>query len=948
MAVKPKDSEAEAESWRNFLVRLGVRTCPAVEAEGHNWKCSKEMQLLLDSTNVLVRRATLETIDKHWSAYAGRMSYSIPVGRTSQGHFETKLAISLQATQAPTKKRTTVSLAESYYPTVELRTLFGENLPYAEVVLSDAMLDACRVTHRLDAKALVKRLKQLKVDGSGTTKQVQGIYRALDERLWDSDSAYIKQAFGQEGLIQVKGLHKGWFKPGEVAWRSNGPFLDAIYPPLQSLYRDDRFFVDKLGIPRELSTEKWVTALTRLADLSSPDERKAEALNIYRRANRDLGPRFGREVAIPGWIETFQSEAVYVNQRGELVPNNEYLFANDAPDIAALFEGDDDLSFLDVPSLEVPRLSRLLDAAEVVKLSESISQEVTTVDPGVIDDELTERVQRSMHYFARVLYVRRPEEFERALKDGLLAKLRTLYVAKVPQVDLVVSIGEYCRSTTADMALTDGRVVYRSGARSLKDMLARELIKHLGASSELSDTFARILMENDVESIEDFLKVRNIGEMPADLWASLDVGGDPMTDEEGTRLALDEAIGELEEGASEEESTFAGTTESGASLIGEASGGRVFQQAPVPPVAPGKGGGRTGGGQIESSTGGAGLLSSTAFGAPKSPSPASDTIPAMPHSPGLGASGLANTHKSEDGLKPVSDPPAVKDIPAAEAKHSATGGANPTGYPGGGSNTDFSGPSNKSPHDSSASGQSSVFKSSSFTPGRDGAGNRPNRGQPRPPKTKSGRLLSYVAGPGDADKPHPEDDPAKAAAREATGRAAVEYFLTTQVGRWKSMKEMPHNNPGFDIQAVTSDDQEEFIEVKGQSSAWTEEGVALTPTELMTAQQKGARYWLCVVEYAQDEKRRHLHLVRNPFGLTQQFRFDVGWKSAAESVATVLQKPEKDVYIDMPGVGRGRILSVRGKGRFFNIHVILEDGRQVNKLFNPAKMTLSKEFMWRG
>ena len=162
------------------------------------------------------------------------------------------------------------------------------------------------------------------------------------------------------------------------------------------------------------------------------------------------------------------------------------------------------------------------------------------------------------------------------------------------------------------------------------------------------------------------------------------------------------------------------------------------------------------------------------------------------------------------------------------------------------------------------------------------------------------------------------------------------------------MKEMPHNNPGFDIQAVTSDDQEEFIEVKGQSSAWTEEGVALTPTELMTAQQKGARYWLCVVEYAQDEKRRHLHLVRNPFGLTQQFRFDVGWKSAAESVATVLQKPEKDVYIDMPGVGRGRILSVRGKGRFFNIHVILEDGRQVNKLFNPAKMTLSKEFMWRG
>ena len=208
--------------------------------------------------------------------------------------------------------------------------------------------------------------------------------------------------------------------------------------------------------------------------------------------------------------------------------------------------------------------------------------------------------------------------------------------------------------------------------------------------------------------------------------------------------------------------------------------------------------------------------------------------------------------------------------------------------------------------------------------------------------------MSYAAGPGDADRPSPDDNPARVAAREATGRAAVVYFLTTQAARWKALTEMPHNNPGFDIHAITHDDKDEYIEVKGQSGAWTEDGVALTPTELMTAQKKGDRYWLCVVEYAQDEKRRQLHLLRNPYGLTQQFRFDVGWKSAAESVATVPCKPEKDMYIDMQGVGRGRILSVRGKGRFFNLHVTLDDGRQVNKPFNPVKMTLSKEPTWQG
>jgi len=158
---------------------------------------------------------------------------------------------------------------------------------------------------------------------------------------------------------------------------------------------------------------------------------------------------------------------------------------------------------------------------------------------------------------------------------------------------------------------------------------------------------------------------------------------------------------------------------------------------------------------------------------------------------------------------------------------------------------------------------------------------------------------------------------------------------------------MPHNNPGFDVLALNAAGEDEFIEVKGQSEAWTQEGVALTPTELLKAHQAGERYWLCVVEFAQSEKRRHLHLLKNPFGLTNQFRFDVGWKAAAESVTTAPAIPEKGLYIDISSVGVGRIVSVRTSGKFSNVHVILKDGKQVNRPFNPAKMTLSKEPLWQ-
>ena len=938
LTSKPKDAEAEAESWRQFFTRLGVRLSPAVEPEGADWKCSEELQLLLDSTHAAVRRATLECLSSHWQGYSGRMSYNLPSGRSSYITKDTKLALSLRATPAPTKKRTTVPLAESYYPTAELKTLLGDGLPFVDADLSEAMLDACRVTHKLDAKALVKRLRQLKADVGGTAKQLQGIYRALDERLWDSDAAFIKQSFHAEGFIQTKGVHKGWSRPSEVSWRSNGTFMDSLYPPLQAQYRDfNRFFLDRLGIPRELPTAKWVAALTRLGEIEAPDERKAEALVIYRRANRDLMPKFGRdEVQLPAWVQTFQSEAVYINQRGEMVSNDDYLFANDAPEHAALFKDDEDLSFLAIPPSEVPRLSRLLDAAEVSRLSESINLEVIGSDSGALDSDLTARVRRSVHSFARVLYSKRPESFEQALEQGRLASLRDFEVIEVSEVNLSVSLGDYSRETTAEIALSEGRVLYRIGARSVKDRLAAELCRFLGASVDLADTFARILMEGDPDSVEDFLKVRSIGGLPPDLLAALDSSAGPQGDEgedDGATVSPDpDADARQEDAPDGEAAAEEGKTELGANQGTMPNAGAPLSPAAVPGPAPS---GR-GGGSPSQGTGAPSAAPNAPSPAPRpAPSPASGAPGAHEFQPGGGAPSTAGAHTTG----PQGPPKAESKLPGL-AGDSSDGGES-----GGGVGEPVDQP--QTPSGGSSSGASDAAPR--FTPSMGPSkGSRPMQGQAQPRHTKAGRLMSYAAGPGDADRSTPDDDPERAAAREATGRAAVEYFMATQAARWKSLTEMAHNNPGFDVHAIANDDQEEYIEVKGQGGAWTQEGVALTPTELMTAQQKGNRYWLCVVEYAQDEKRRQLHLLRNPYGLTQQFRFDVGWKSAAESIETVPLKPEKDLYIDMPGVGRGRILSVRGKGRFFNLHVILEDGRQVNKPFNPAKMTLSKEPTWQG
>lgn len=863
LVAKAKDIEAEADSWRQFFQRFGLCVSPRLEAIGNgDWQCSDELRLLLESSHSTTRKTTLECIDQNWSQYAGRLTYNLQVGRSSMIAKDTKFAVTLRSTQTPTKKKTSVALSDAFYPTKELLDLLGDQLPYVEATLSEKTLDACRITYRLDARACIKRLQQLKAEGGDTVKQLQAIYRNL-ECLWDSDSAYIKQAFVTDGLIRIKGTHSTWASPSQVAWRSNGPFMDSLYPALQGQYRDfSGFFINKLGIAKELPTEKWVEALSRLGDVESVEERRREALSIYKRANRDLTPRFGRDddIPAPDWLDTFEGNEVFLNHRDELVSNNEQLFANDAPDLASLFRDEEDISLLGVPAEEVPRIGRLLDATSVQRLSASVVIEILEAADGRLDTTLTSKVQRSVYYFGRILYSKSHENFQHALEQGNFARLRELEVLEVPELKLSVSLDQTCRTTTAEIAQEENRILFKAGARSLKDRLAFELCKFLGAPEELADTFARVLMEESAESAEDFLKVRNIGLLPPDLQEALD----------GTAGQLFPA---------EEEEYVPEGEETDTDQPAEAD------EHPVEKFAQGR--------DVTTTAPTTGHIAATTPATPKGASAFTPSTPVPkviePQQP-----------STMTGEKPEDKTPLVSsDVPA----HTYT-------------------------WDSKGEG-----------PVR----SRPKHKKGTQPRAKSGRLMSYAASPGDSNRPNAQEDPAKTAAREATGKAAVEYFIATQAARWKSLTPMPHNNRGFDVKAVAHDGSEELIEVKGQSAGWTEDGVALTPPELETAQQKGDRYWLCVVENVHDEKRRALYLLRNPYGLTQQFRFDSGWKSAAISNAAVPMKPDAGLHVDIPDVGHGRIQSVRKKGRFFSLHVILDDGRQVNKLFNPATMKLSKK-----
>lgn len=881
-----------------------------------------------------------QTSVHNWQYYSSKVAYQLGTKR-----HDTTFAEELRATEAPLiGRKGTVPLSSTYYQTQELKAILGEAPPYVDAFLDISMLDACRITHRLDAPALIKRLKQLKQENGGTVRQVQIIYREL-EKLWDANDEFIKDSFEDHGLVQMKGAIRGWFSPSQIAWRSNGKFLDALYPPIPGLFRDFQgFFVDKLGVPRELPLSKRVQALTELTRISEQGEREDEALAIYKQAERVLRLNADRENYRPAWMDIFEEEAVYVDHHGALVEAGDSLFANDAPDYAKLFMAEDELSFLAVPTIEIPRLSHLLRATDIALLSESVEVEVEDSVGGSTNHALTERVQRLVPYIARILYAKQQTYFDDALKEHRFAWLWRMEIIEVPELKLRVSLGDFEATMDADCALEGGDIRYRSKATSLKDRVAAELSKFFIGTAELRDIFVRLLME-DEDDIEEVLRLRSIGPLPADVVAQVMQRDLPEERDQPEPTAESEqpAATAVEAGATDEDDNEEPATSDAPGQVA----------SPTPDAAP-----------AQSSA----PQQSAPAAAPTPPAPAvAPTTPTMPPTPRPPVPPSASPGAGS-GPAP-SDAPArqpAPPTPVVAPVWRANPGSTPKVHPAPASSASpIHAPSPAAPApDPTSTGAPSGFRRpwSSTAPRAPGAQGTPpsphfGGGARRPGSTRSlrgrkahrnrtGRLLSYVDGPHDPDRPTTEGGPDQAGVRDAVGKAAVAYAMATLAKRWASLTEMPHNNPGYDVRALTAGGDEEFIEVKGQGGAWTQEGVALTPKELLTAQQMGERYWLCVVEFAEDEKRRQLSLLKNPFGLALQFRYDVGWKAAAEKISGAPSIPEKGLYVDIAGVGAGRIISVRVRGKFSNIHVILQDGKQTNCVFNPAKMTLSEEPLW--
>jgi hypothetical protein len=146
---------------------------------------------------------------------------------------------------------------------------------------------------------------------------------------------------------------------------------------------------------------------------------------------------------------------------------------------------------------------------------------------------------------------------------------------------------------------------------------------------------------------------------------------------------------------------------------------------------------------------------------------------------------------------------------------------------------------------------------------------------------KKGRpvLRSYIPSPSSSDS---SDDAKEGESRLPIDVAGVGRVLEYETMCGRTPKEMPHNNPGYDVESRdTSGKLLRYIEIKSLSGQWSNTFAVLSRPQFDKANDLRESFWLYVVERAQRDDFE-IHRIQNPALKANHFMFDDGWRATAE------------------------------------------------------------------
>ncbi|MBP5953412.1 sacsin N-terminal ATP-binding-like domain-containing protein [Pseudomonas sp. P42] len=166
--------------------------------------------------------------------------------------------------------------------------------------------------------------------------------------------------------------------------------------------------------------------------------------------------------------------------------------------------------------------------------------------------------------------------------------------------------------------------------------------------------------------------------------------------------------------------------------------------------------------------------------------------------------------------------------------------------------------------------------STNNTSGRSGNGGS-SQGKRSPGHAGGRPFISYIGA-------HPNDEIDPDGLDQATRMKIEEQAITLIIRLEPTLLRTPQGNPGFDLYEAGRDGKEiRWVEVKSMTGSLENRPVGLSRRQFDFARERGAAYWLYVVEYATDPAKSQVLRIQNPVAHAQTFTFDHGWSQIAQT-----------------------------------------------------------------
>lgn len=511
-SVGEKQRAGILSDWRTFFYTIGVNPIPTIIKNGltHDFEMGAELATLLGAPTTLV--AAIRCIDRYWSSYYQGYASVGGYGRTSA--FITSLRLVL----APTKQRRNVRLCETFLGTQQVHAVFGHTAHYLDIELTDKnFMDAVGITHQVDAGACFKRLDQLRERQTISSREVRGLYRALESLSGDMDTS-IQEGFGEDPRIYIPSTNM-WLTTGDVVWEPHGELLDALYPPLSHAYSEHRtFFCEVLSVAQHPSPEILLRALESIPErIPDLQRQQHEASHIYRRLC--VAMREHKEFDPTGsldWLQRLRTEALFIDHAGRLVHADNTLFINDEPELSNSFRKYATISFLEIELSRISTIEPLLVACGIARLSAAVSYHLDAVVEPIPDLKLSRQLQRRQTAIMRLVFHRAHGIFEDAKEAGHWSTFSRLVVCKVASMSVVAHLLDYSAAHQRDFFRQEESIYIQRSTRSARDKICLALCSLIGLPADWADSIYRVAFAETDDEVEDFLQIKGAPVIPPD------------------------------------------------------------------------------------------------------------------------------------------------------------------------------------------------------------------------------------------------------------------------------------------------------------------------------------------------------------------------------------------------------------------------------------------------